>query len=120
YTFAAGYLLKTGIGLPLALYWNDYLLLPGTVALLTAGEYLSLRIAFHRGFPQFRPVDWRDAAREIRGRARFVLIQRVAGLAYYQSDFVILSVTTSLLMVWNYAKFQYVSAALLAVVGLVA
>jgi O-antigen/teichoic acid export membrane protein len=120
YTFAAGYLLKTGIGLPLALYWNDYLLLPATIAVLTAGEYWLLRIAFHRGFPQFQSGDWRDAAREIRGRARFVLIQRVAGLAYYQSDFVILSVTTSLLMVRNYAKFQYVSAALLAVVGLVA
>jgi hypothetical protein len=120
YTFAAGYLLKTAIGLPLALYWNEYLLLPATIAVLTAGEYVSLRTAFHRGFPHFHSGDWRDAAREIRGRARFVLIQKIAGLAYYQSDFVILSVTTSLLTVRNYAKFQYVSAALLSVVGLVA
>jgi len=120
YTFAAGYLLKTAIGLPLALYWDNYLLLPAAIAALTAGEYLSLRIAFTRGFPQFRSGDWRDAAGEIRGRARFVLIQKIAGLAYYQSDFVILSVTTSLVTVRNYAKFQYVSAALLSVVGLVA
>ena len=56
----------------------------------------------------------------VRSRAKFVLIQRVAGVAYYQSDFVILSITTSLVLVKDYAKFQYVAAALLSVVGLVA
>jgi O-antigen/teichoic acid export membrane protein len=48
------------------------------------------------------------------------MIQRVAGVAYYQSDFIILSITTSLVMVKDYAKFQYVAAALLSIVGLVA
>lgn len=120
YTFAVGYLLKTGIGLPLAIHWNNYLLLPAAIAVLTVGEFAVLRIAFRRGFPQFRSVDWRVAAREIRGRAKFVLMQKAAGVAYYQSDFVILSITMSLLMVRDYAKFQYVSAALLSVVGLVA
>jgi O-antigen/teichoic acid export membrane protein len=120
YTFAGGYLLKTAIGLPLALYWNNYLLLPATIAVLTVGEFLILRIAFRRAFPQFRGNASRAAAREIRGRAKYVLIQKIAGLAYYQSDFVILSITTSLFTVRNYAKFQYVSAALLSVVGLVA
>lgn len=120
YTFAAGYLLKTGIGLPLALYWHNYLLLPVTIAVLTVAEFASLRIAFHRAFPQFRPAAWRDQAKTLRSRAKFAMIQRIAGVAYYQSDFIILSLTTSLETVKDYAKFQYVSVALLSVVGLVA
>jgi O-antigen/teichoic acid export membrane protein len=120
YTFACGYLLKTGIGLLLAIHWNNYLLLPAATAVLTLTEFAALKLAFHRAFPEFRPVPWREPAREIRSRAKYVLIQRVAGVAYYQSDFVILSLTTSLLVVKDYAKFQYVSAALLSVVGLVA
>lgn len=120
YTFAAGYLLKTAIGLPLAIHWHNYLLLPFVIAVLTLGELISLRIAFRRAFPQFRLAPWRDEARQIRKRARFVMIQRVAGVAYYQSDFIILSITTSLVMVKDYAKFQYVAAALLSIVGLIA
>ena len=54
----------------------------------------------------------------IRRRAKFVVIHKVAGLAYYQSDFIILSLTTSLVVVKDYAKFQYVSAALLSMVGM--
>jgi O-antigen/teichoic acid export membrane protein len=120
YTFASGYLLKTLIGLPLAIHWHNYLLLPIVIAVLTLGELVSLRIAFHRAFPQFHPAHWRGEARQIRTRAKFVMIQKVAGLAYYQSDFIILSITTSLVMVKDYAKFQYVAAALLSIVGLVA
>jgi len=120
FTFAAGYLLKTLVGLPLAIHWHNYLLLPGTIAALTLGELLSLRFAFRRAFPEFHPEPWRDAARQMRKRARFVMIQRVAGVAYYQSDFIILSITTSLVTVKDYAKFQYVSAALLSIVGMVA
>ncbi len=120
FTFAAGYLLKTGIGLPLAIHFHNYLLLPAAIATLTIGELISLRVAFHRAFPQFRPEPWRDAARQVRKRAKFVMIQRVAGVAYYQSDFIILSITTSLVTVRDYAKFQYVAAALLSIVGLVA
>lgn len=120
YTFACGYLLKTGAGLLLAIHWNNYLLLPAAIAALTLVEFAGLKLAFHRAFPQFCPVAWREPAREIRSRAKYVLIQRVAGVAYYQSDFIILSLTTSLVVVKDYAKFQYVAAALLSVVGLVA
>jgi len=120
YTFSCGYLLKTGIGLALALHWNNYLLLPATIAVLTLGEFAALKLLFRRAFPQFRAGSWRDAAREMRSRARYVLLQRAAGVAYYQSDFIILSLTTSLVMVKDYAKFQYASAALLSMVGLVA
>jgi O-antigen/teichoic acid export membrane protein len=120
YTFACGYVLKTAIGLPLAIYTHNYLFLPATIALLTFAEFFALRFAFHRAFPQFRPVPCRDEAKSIRTLAKFVIIQKVAGVAYYQSDFIILSLTTSLVIVKDYAKFQYVSAALLSAVGLVA
>ena len=119
YTLGCGYLLKTGVGLLLAIHWNSYLLLPAATATLTLVEFAALRVAFHRAFPQFCPVPWREAAQDLRSRAKFVLIQKMAGVAYYQSDFIILSLTTSLMVVKDYAKFQYVSAALLSVVGLV-
>jgi O-antigen/teichoic acid export membrane protein len=120
YTLAGGYLLKTIIGLPLAIHWHNYLLLPATIALLTIGEFFCLKLGFHGSFPEFRKASWREEAGMIRSRAKFVVIHKVAGLAYYQSDYIILSLTMSLQVVKNYAKFQYVSAALLSVVGLVA
>lgn len=120
YTFATGYVLKTAIGLPLAIHFHQYLWLPATIATLTAGEFAALRYAFHRECPHFRADGWREHVRDLRGRAKYALIQRAAGVAYYQSDFIILSVTTSLALVRDYAKFQYVSAALLSAVGMIA
>jgi O-antigen/teichoic acid export membrane protein len=119
FTLAGGYLIKTAVGLPLAIHWHNYLLLPATIAALTLGEFLCLKLAFHHSFPEFRKGPWREAAHSIRSRAKFVVIHKVAGLAYYQSDFIILSLTTSLVVVKDYAKFQYVAAALLSLVGLV-
>lgn len=120
YTFSAGFLVKTSVGLPLAIYFHQYLWLPGTIALLTVGEVIALRFAFHSEFPHFRVTEWREQAGRLRDRAKYALIQRVAGVAYYQSDFIILSITTSLDSVRDYAKFQYVAAALLSAVGMVA
>lgn len=121
YTFAAGYLLKTGVGLTLALATHEYAFLPASIAVLTLAEFASLRIAFRRDFPHpLAGANWREGVRDVRGKAKYVTIQRVAGVAYYQSDFVILSLTTSLVTVKDYAKYQYVAAALLSVVGMVA
>jgi O-antigen/teichoic acid export membrane protein len=116
-----GYLVKTAIGLPLAMHYHRYLLLPLTIAALSFGEFAALRIAFRHSFPQFSVVrKWKDIAATIRSRAKYVVVHRVSGLAYYQSDFIILSLTTSLVMVKDYAKFQYVAAALLSVIGMIA
>jgi O-antigen/teichoic acid export membrane protein len=120
FVLGSGYLVKTAVGLPLAIHYHQYLLLPGTIALLTFAEFAALKVAFGRDFPQFVFVDaWREMARSIRSRAKYVVVGRVAGLAYYQSDFIILSLTTSLVIVKDYAKYQYVAAALLSVVGMV-
>jgi hypothetical protein len=120
FVLGTGYLVKTAIGLPLAIHYHSYLLLPGTIAALTFAEYAGLKIAFHHAFPQFAFVEaWREVARAIRARAKYVTVARIAGLAYYQSDFIILSLTASLVIVKDYAKYQYVSGALLSVVGMV-
>jgi O-antigen/teichoic acid export membrane protein len=115
-----GYLVKTAIGLAVAVYFGEYLWLPGTIALLTIVEFLLLRLAFTRHFPQFRPDKSQWAINTIRHRARFALIHKVSGVAYYQSDFIILSLTAGLIAVKNYAKYQYISAALLSIMGTVA
>jgi hypothetical protein len=115
----AGYLIKTAIGLALALHSHEYLWLPLTISVLTVLEFLGLKLAFARQFPEFRPTEWQWAAVTIRQRARFALIHKIAGVAYYQSDFIILSLTAGLLVVKDYAKYQYVSAALFSVIGTV-
>lgn len=115
-----GYLVKTSVGLFLALHFHQYLLLPGATAALTLGEFACLRYAFHRSFPTFCNADWKQAAQSIRQRARYALIHKIAGLAYYQSDFIILSLTASLVVVKDYAKYQYASAALLSMVSTIA
>jgi hypothetical protein len=120
FVLGTGYLVKTAIGLPLAIHFHRYLLLPGTIAALTFGEYAALKIAFHHAFPNFAIVQqWREMARTIRTRAKYVVVHKIAALAYYQSDFIILSLTASLVIVKDYAKYQYVSAALLSVLGMV-
>lgn len=120
FVLGTGYLVKTAIGLPLAIHFHRYLLLPGTIATLTFGEYAALKIAFRSSFPDFAIVEtWREMAKAIRARAKYVTVARIAGLAYYQSDFIILSLTASLVIVKDYAKYQYVAAALLSVIGMV-
>lgn len=119
-TLGTGYLAKTAVGLLLAAHFHEYLLLPASTAALTLLEYACLRFAFHRSFPHFREVDWTASAQSIRMRARFALIHKIAGVAYFQSDFIVLSLTASLLVVKDYAKYQYASAALLSMVGTIA
>jgi len=120
YVLGTGYLVKTATGLAIAVKTRNYLWLPVVIVLLTVGEFVALKIAFHRFFPEFQETPWREAATAVRRKARFVLIHKIAGLAYYQSDFIILSLTTSLVVVKNYAEYQYISGALLSMFGMVA
>lgn len=114
-----GFLVKTAIGLLLALHLRRYLYLPATISVLTIAEFFSLKFAFSKQFADFRKTEWREAAATIRLRAGFALIHKVAGLAYYQSDFIVLSLTLGLTAVKDYAKYQYISAALLSIIGTV-
>ena len=121
FVLGTGYLVKTAIGLPLAIHYHHYLLLPLTITLLTFAEFAALKLSFRYSFPAFSFVrKWHDVAAAIRTRAKYVVVHRVSGLAYYQTDFIILSLTTSLIVVQDYAKFQYVAAAILSVIGMMA
>ena len=115
-----GYLVKTAIGLTLALHFRDYLWLPASICFLTTAEFMAMKLVFSRLFPHFHATEWQWAANTIRRRARFALIHKVAGVAYYQSDFIILSLTVGLMVVRDYAKFQYIAAGLLSAVGTIA
>ena len=106
----AGYLLKTAIGVALAVHFDNYLWLPAAVVGVTIGEVLAMRWRFHRNFPQYVARAGRDAFALIRNRAKYVLFHRVGGLIYYQSDFVILSLVASLTLVKDYAQVQYAVA----------
>lgn len=120
YVLGAGFLVKTTVGLAVATHWHQYLLLPATIAMLSIGEFAGLRAVFRISFRDFRSAPSKHAEHLVRRRAKFVLVHKVAGLAFYQSDFIILSLTASLSVVTNYAKYQYVSAALLSMVGMIA
>ncbi|HEY3928442.1 MAG TPA: hypothetical protein VGL89_08715 [Candidatus Koribacter sp.] len=106
----AGYLLKTAIGVALAVHLGNYLWLPATVVGVTIGEVLTMRWRFHRSFPHYVARAGRDAFAVIRNRAKYVLFHRVGGLIYYQSDFIILSLVASLALVKDYAQVQYAVA----------
>jgi hypothetical protein len=125
YILGAGYMAKTALGLWAAIVTGNYLWLPACVALLSVLEFCLLRLAFGRAFTAFEKLavsaeQVREAAAQVRGKARYVVVHKVGGLAYYQSDFIILSLTASLFIVRDYAKYQYIAAALLSLIGMVA
>ncbi len=113
FVLGAGYLLKTGVGVALAIYFNNYLLLPVVIVAVTIAEVLTMKWRFHRSFPRYAARASRDHFVEIRTRAKFVLFHRVGGLIYYQSDFIILSLVASLTLVKDYAQVQYAVAGIL-------
>jgi len=124
YILAAGYLFKTALGLWAAIVTGNYLWLPAFVAMLSVLEFAFLRRAFRGVFPAFSKLpitaeQVRAAAASVRAKARYVVVHKAAGLAYYQSDFIILSLTASLFIVRDYAKYQYIAAALLSLIGMV-
>jgi hypothetical protein len=125
YVLAGGYIAKTALGLFVAIATGNYLWLPAFVAILSLLEFALLRMAFLRTFPAFPKLaitvgQVRAAAASVRAKARFVVAHKAAGLAYYQSDFIILSLTASLFVVRDYAKYQYITAAILSLIGMVA
>jgi O-antigen/teichoic acid export membrane protein len=109
----AGYLVKTAVGVGLAVRFDNYLWLPAAVVMVTILEVLTLRWRFWRSFPHYRAEATREAFAVIRTRAKYVLFHRVGGLIYYQSDFIILSLVASLALVKDYAQVQYAVAGIL-------
>ena len=119
YVLGAGYLLKTAVGVGLAAYTGNYLMLPIAITGITLLEVLAMRWRFHAEFPQYVARATKDAFSEVRHRAKYVLAHRVGGLIYYQSDFVILSLVASLTLIKDYAQVQYAAAGILGLTSAV-
>jgi hypothetical protein len=125
YILAGGYAAKTALGLFVAIATGNYLWLPAFVAILSVLEVALLRMAFLSMFPAFPKLaitagQLCAATADVRAKARFAVVHKAAGLAYYQSDFIILSFTASLFVIRDYAKYQYITAAILSLVGMIA
>lgn len=112
-TLGAGHLAKTILGVAIAAATGRYVWLPITIAAISGLEVVALRTGFHRSFPAYRPGALRDAFTTIRKRAKYVLFHRIGALVYYQSDFIILSLTATLITVKQYAEVQYLIAGIL-------
>jgi O-antigen/teichoic acid export membrane protein len=110
-----GHIAKTAIGLTLAIALHNYLWVPIVIAAISVVEVAALRLGFHLSFPQYIPGATREFFSIIRARAKWVLFHRVGSLIYYQSDFIILSLATTLVLVKDYAQVQYI---VMGIVGL--
>jgi O-antigen/teichoic acid export membrane protein len=110
-----GHIAKTLIGIGLSLATDNYLWMPGTMVAVSACEVLALQFSFHRSFPEYVPAAGREFFVLLRSRAKFVLFHRIGSLIYYQSDFIILSLVTTLALVKDYAQVQYLA---MGIVGL--
>lgn len=108
-----GHLTKTAVGVAIAAVTGHYLWLPATIATVSAAEVLAMRSGFHRSFRAYTPRAVREAFTLLRSRAKYVLFHRIGGLVYYQSDFIILSLTATLITVKQYAEVQYLIAGIL-------
>ncbi len=111
----SGFLVKTAAGLAAARATHSYLALVLVFPLVSLAENLALRFRFRRLMPRVSPapLSLADAHRDIRGKAKFVLMHKLGGLVYYQSDFIILSLAASLASVGAYAQYQYIAAGLI-------
>lgn len=109
-----GHLAKTAVGVGLAAILHNYLWLPGVIVGVSACEVLALRWRFHRSFPHFVASATRHFFSLVRQRAKYVLFHRIGSLIYYQSDFIILSLTATLVLVKDYAEVQYLVSGVLS------
>lgn len=108
-----GHLAKTALGVAIAAATGQYLWLPVTIAVVSTIEVLAMRSNFRRSFCTYIPRNVREAFKVLRNRAKYVLFHRVGALIYYQSDFIILSLTATLITVKQYAEVQYLIAGIL-------
>ena len=108
-----GFLVKTATGLAMARFTHSYLTLVVTFPIVSALELIALRMRFQRLIPRCELTAIEEARKDIRDKARFVLVHRLGGVIYYQSDFLILSLSSSLALVGEYAQYQYLAAGLL-------
>ena len=111
-----GFALKVGLGVVLASWSHAFVGLPLGAALVSSLEYLlQRRLVLPRLGPAEVPIPLLDEAwNSIRSRAKFVLAHRIGYLFGYQSDYIILLLSSSISLLGFYAQYQYIYAGLLS------
>lgn len=107
-----GFLLRASLGLLLAYLLHVYLAVVFVLPFVAVAELLMQSRVSGLNLKAHRIVDDSvDAARrDIRSVAKYVLFHRVGGLVYFQSDYIILGLSAGLVLVGQYAQFQYLVA----------
>lgn len=111
-----GFVLKVTLGVLLAKAMHSFVGLTLGTAIVGVGEFLVQRhmvvpIIDHEQ-PSIEMIE--EARFSIRTRARFVLPHRIGQLFGYQSDYIILLLSSSLSLLSYYAQYQYIYAGLLS------
>jgi O-antigen/teichoic acid export membrane protein len=104
-----GFLLKAALGLLFAYLHHTYLAIVFVLPFVAIAE-LGAQIWASRLTLKLHPVSEDSIAKakhDIRSVAKFVLFHRIGGLFYFQSDYIILTLSAGLVLVSHYAQFQY-------------
>ena len=111
-----GFVLKVSLGVLLAKEMHSFVGLTLGTTIVGLGEFLLQRHMVLPLLGEERPSDEiiAEARQSIRSRARFVLPHRIGYLFGYQSDYIILLLSSSLSLLSYYAQYQYIYAGLLS------
>ncbi len=111
-----GFVLKVCLGVLLAQDLRSFIGLPLGTALISILELLVQRALVIRTLTDtdLSVAELADAQKAIRERAKFVLFHRIGYLFFYQSDYIILLLSSSLALLGYYAQYQYMYAGLLS------
>ena len=112
----SGFASKVILGILLARAMHSFVGLPlGTVIVGMVELMVQRRLVMpHLGAVSVDPGMIVEALRLIRSRAKFVLFHRIGYLFSYQSDYIILLLSSSLALLGYYAQYQYIYAGLLS------
>jgi O-antigen/teichoic acid export membrane protein len=111
-----GFALKVSLGIVLAKAMHSFVGLPLGTALVGVAELLiqqRLVMSSLESAESSREMI-ADARSSIREKAKFVIVHRIGYLFIYQSDYIILLLSSSLSLLGYYAQYQYIYAGLLS------
>ena len=111
-----GFAGKVSLGVVLARVTHSFFGLPLGVAIVGVFELLIQRYLVNSrlGDDVITPQLIAEAHKAIRHRAKFVLAHRIGSLFGYQSDYIILLMSSSLALLGYYAHYQYIYAGILS------
>ncbi len=116
FVLGCGFAAKVAVGIALAELLHSFVGLTLGTALIGIVEYVVQRrlVLPYLGIEPVSSDSLSEARTAIRSRAKFVLAHRVGYLFAYQSDYIILLLSSSLSLLGYYARYQYIYAGLLS------